>query len=131
MLPMLLWTIACGTTEAPPPPPVDVAPDARGKDKKGGKHGGAKGEGLEATLVSLEAGDSACYVKLRESSGTETTYPGAPELCPGGGQDASALVGKMIRAKVGKQQIPADSCQGNPACQDKQTVDFVQMMKGI
>ncbi len=136
MLPILLWTIACGTTEPPPSVPVDdpnQVGEARDRKGKGGGGGAGKGGGggMEGTLVSLEGGDAACWVKLRDESGAEKTYAGAFELCPGGGSDSTAWVGKTVRAKIGRKEIAADSCQGNPACTEKQTVDFVEMMKGV
>jgi hypothetical protein len=77
------------------------------------------------TLERLEAGDRACYVVVRDAAGAELSHPGDFELCPGGGADASALVGSRVTLETRRESIQAESCQGNPECTDSETVDLV------
>jgi glyoxylase-like metal-dependent hydrolase (beta-lactamase superfamily II) len=83
----------------------------------------------EMTLLALESGDAACYVALRDGSGTEHRYHGEFELCAGGTADASALVGKPVLAEIARERVQAESCQGDPACTDSQEVEYVRMIR--
>jgi hypothetical protein len=51
--------------------------------------------------VELQQGDTACYVILKKADGGDANYPGSFELCAGGGQDATGLVGKAVTLDIG------------------------------
>jgi hypothetical protein len=76
------------------------------------------------TLVSLVAGDRACYVELTFPGGG-ATLPGDFELCPGGPKDASAFIGKVVTYTTEKSNIQAASCEGNDSCTESEEVDLV------
>jgi hypothetical protein len=77
------------------------------------------------TLVSVTAGDASCYLEVRGADGASRTLPGDFELCPGGGQDASALVGERVAVDTRPGQVMAASCQGDPECPDHDAVALV------
>ncbi len=76
------------------------------------------------TLKALQNGDRACYV-IVESDHGEQSIAGSFELCPGGAQDATALIGKPIRFTTERANVAAASCEGNPECSDSDEVDLV------
>ncbi len=78
-----------------------------------------------ATLVSLENGDRACYVALKQADGSETSLEGDFDLCPGGGKDASALIGKAVTWTTRTANVLAESCQGDVDCGKSDEVELV------
>ncbi len=114
----LLCLSACGEKPAPAPekPAEPAAPAAPEKP--------AEPAAPATTLKELQNGDAACYVVVTRGT-EELNIAGSFDLCPGGPQDASALVGKTVNLTVGKQKVMAGSCQGNPECKDTEEVDFV------
>ena len=81
------------------------------------------------TLVSVESGDAACYLNVRTAAGTEEALAADFELCPGGKSDASRLVGRKVVLERRPEQVMADSCQGDPECNETKTVDLVVEVK--
>lgn len=94
------WMLACGAGDA------------------------ADGGEAVAELAGLEAGDVACYVVLK-ADGEELYLEGDFELCPGGGSDASGLIGKKVRYTTTTAQVMAGSCEGDPECTDTEEVPLV------
>jgi len=115
------WMLACGSGEAvtAPDAPTDKAPEAA--PEKAPEAAAAK----QGKLVSLEQGDVACYVELKGKGGEELYLHGDFELCPGGGSDASKLVGQRVAYTTVATQVQADTCEGNPDCSDTQEVPLV------
>jgi len=89
------------------------------------KSGGAPDIAEVVTLDSLENGDVACYVNFTRGDGTTDTLHGSFELCAGGADDASALIGARVTYTTEKGNVIAESCQGNPECPDHEEVDLV------
>jgi hypothetical protein len=80
--------------------------------------------GDQVVLVELSMGDAACYVTIRDAGGEET-LAGTYDLCEGGENDASALIGKPVTITKSKVSMMAASCEGDPECPDKEVVDAV------
>ena len=118
---LTLLLTACSAEEkpaAPPPPAAPAAPAAPTTPP-------AAPAAETVTLKELQNGDAACYVIATKASGEELNVAGAFELCQGGPQDASALIGKPVKLTVGRQKILAGSCQGDPEGKDTEEVDVV------
>lgn len=98
------------TTTAPEPPPAKVIP-------------------TEGKLVGLELGDRACYVHL-ESEGASISTEGDFELCAGGKNDATRLVGRTVIVTTEKANVLAASCEGNVDCGKSDQVDLVVGLAG-
>jgi hypothetical protein len=123
------WMLACGSGEldieeggdqarpAEPEPAADAPPAAE------------EGKAKQAQLVSLEQGDIACYVELKTKDGEELFLHGDFELCPGGGADASGLIGKRVRYKTETTKVQAGSCEGDPECTDTEEVPLIVALK--
>lgn len=111
---LLLAVAACGgkaaTTSTTTSAPVTATP---------------AGQVGPVTLVSLTNGDRACYVATKAADGTEASIEGDFELCPGGGKDASALLGKQVTYTTEKANVLAESCQGDVDCGKSDQVDMV------
>ena len=99
--------LGCGANDPAPARP-DPAPPA----------------GPVGTLKELQNGDRACYVIVESAQG-EQSIEGSFELCAGGTQDASALIGKPITYTTERAKVHAASCQGDPECADSDEVDLV------
>lgn len=95
--------------------------------KSGASPGAAKPAAAEqtATLVSLENGDRACYVALKQADGGERSMEGDFDLCPGNGKDASALIGKRVTWTTKTASVLAESCQGDVDCGKSDQVELV------
>lgn len=111
-MPRLSWVfaivvVACGGKS---PPPI-VAPAA----------GGAASI---VTLKALENGDRACYVVVESAAG-EQSIEGSFELCAGGPQDASALIGQRVTYTTERANVQAAACEGDPDCGQSDEVDLV------
>jgi len=77
------------------------------------------------TLVTLQNGDQACYVGVKDAGGQELNLPGSFDLCAGGAVDATPFIGKIVTLDRNKSTMAAASCQGNPECKDTEEVDLV------
>jgi hypothetical protein len=80
-------------------------------------------EAATLTFVSVEQGDVACYVTVRDDAGVEATYPGSFELCAEGGAPAP---GTRVTLTWGRATLLAASCEGNPDCADHEEADIVE-----
>lgn len=117
------WMLACGSGE------VDDGGDAAQPEAPAEKEPAPEpSTGGKGKLLGLEQGDVACYVDLQTKEG-ERSLHGDFELCPGGGSDASALIGKKVAFTTGWTTVQADSCEGNPDCTDTQKVELVTGLK--
>jgi hypothetical protein len=63
----------------------------------------------EFTLLELQPGDAACYLRVKNAAGAEESLPGTFELCPGGSADATPSVGRRVTLERRPDQILADS----------------------
>ncbi len=75
------------------------------------------------TLVSMTAGDAACYLTVRPDGLAERTEVADYRMC-----ERDDLVGTRVVLTVTPSQILADSCQGNPECTDLEAVNMVTGM---
>ena len=75
------------------------------------------------TLVSMEAGDAACYLTVRPDGAAERTEVADYRMC-----ERDDLVGKSVVLTVTPSQILAGSCNGDPACTDLEAVNMVTGM---
>lgn len=78
---------------------------------------------LPVTLVSLEAGDRACYLTVQPAGGPERTEMADFRMCEG-----TELVGRRVLLTVTPSQVQAASCQGDPECPDTEQVNLVTGM---
>lgn len=69
-------------------------------------------------VVSLQAGDIACYVELDYGNRTDTLMADF-EICE------RPLVGKRIRFETRKENVMAASCEGDPDCGESEVVDLI------
>jgi hypothetical protein len=67
-------------------------------------------------LVSVTAGDGACYLEMLNPEGVSGTWSGSFDLCPGGPADATPLVGRSVIPAFKSMHVPSPECQGDPAC---------------
>jgi hypothetical protein len=109
---LLSWSLAfaaaCGgKSKGAAPPPSNESPTSE-----------------VVTLKGLHNGDRACYVEVESAIG-EQSIEGTFELCEGGSEDASALIGKRIRYKTRPAEVQAASCEGDPECRETDPVDLV------
>lgn len=81
------------------------------------------GETVE--LNSLDAGDTSCGVQVTRGDGTEAYLDGDFELCEGGANDATALVGQRVVITTERGNVMAESCEGDPECTETEEVDIV------
>ena len=79
---------------------------------------------LVGTLTSLENGDRACYVSL-DVDGAVQSIEGSFELCAGGSQDATALIGQRVTLTRERANVLAASCEGDVDCGKSDEVDLV------
>lgn len=74
-------------------------------------------------LVSLEAGDRACYLTVQPDGEPERTDMADFRLC-----ERTDLVGQRVVLTATPSQVQAASCQGNPDCTDMEAVNLVTGM---
>ena len=73
-------------------------------------------------VVSLQAGDIACYVELDYGNRTDSLLADF-EICE------QPLVGKRISFETRKENVMAASCEGDPECGDSEQVDLITSVK--
>lgn len=83
----------------------------------------------EGKLVGLELGDRACYVHL-ETAGAPISTEGDFELCLGGKNDATRLVGRTVVIATEKANVLAASCQGDADCGKSDVVELIVSLGG-
>jgi len=72
------------------------------------------------TITSLNAGDTACYLKLKDDRGTAFEEMARFEIC-----EQRALLGKRVALTYVQQPVMSPDCQGDPACRKTRTVVLV------
>ena len=72
------------------------------------------------TVVSLTAGDVACYIKLKDDRGTTFEEMAGFEIC---GQ--RTLVGKRVALTYAMNKVQSPACQGDPDCKKTVAVALV------
>lgn len=83
------------------------------------------------TLNSLEQGDTSCGVQFTRGDGSEGFLDGDFELCPGGANDATGLIGQPVRFTIEMGNVMAASCEGDPECPDTETVEIVMTIMPV
>lgn len=81
------------------------------------------------TLLAVQSGDAACYLTVKDSTGTDESLPADFDLCPGGTSDATPYVGSQVKLERRPDRVMADSCAGDPNCTATKTVDLVIAIK--
>jgi hypothetical protein len=79
---------------------------------------------VTAVVRSLTDGDSGCYVVLEGEDGGSFDRIGPFELC-----ERQELTGRRVRVTLGPGEVMADSCQGNPECTERKTVEVVKALE--
>ncbi|MEW5928223.1 MAG: hypothetical protein AB1941_12115 [Gemmatimonadota bacterium] len=79
-----------------------------------------------AVVRGLTDGDSGCYVVLEDEGGGSLDRIGPFELC-----ERQELTGRRVRVTLGPGEVMADSCQGNPECTDRRTVEVVKSLEPL
>lgn len=74
----------------------------------------------------LSPGDRACYVEVDDGLGMAREERAGFELCERG-----ELIGRRVELTVGPGEVPAASCEGDPACPRRDTVRMVQSAREI
>jgi hypothetical protein len=77
------------------------------------------------TIQNLTSGDRACYVELLDDQGQLSTQFASFEVCE---QD---LVGQRVQLTYTSDNIQAVSCQGNPECNETETVMLITQVDAI
>ena len=72
------------------------------------------------TLKTLTAGDRGCYVEVTDATGAQRELLAAFEIC-----EQTALIGKRVQWTTRVESVAAESCQGDPECQDSEKVMLV------
>lgn len=85
---------------------------------------GAETKRAAGTVVSLTAGDVACYIKLKDDRGAVFEEMADFGLC-----DQRALVGKRVALAYTLAKVPSPECQGDPDCKRTRTVALVTAAK--
>lgn len=78
------------------------------------------------TIMSANAGDTACYLKLKDDRGVVFEEMARFEIC-----EQRALVGKRVALTWVQQAVMSPDCQGDPACKKTRTVALVSAAKPI
>jgi hypothetical protein len=73
-----------------------------------------------ATIRGLTMGDRACYLELEDVQGQSSDAVADFDLC-----EREDLVGQGVRLTRERTSILAISCQGDPECTDRDTVDLI------
>jgi len=76
------------------------------------------------TIVLMNAGDTACYLKLKDDRGAVFEEMARFEIC-----EQRALVGKRVALTYVQQAVMSPDCQGDPACKKTRTVALVSSAK--
>ena len=78
------------------------------------------------TIMSMNAGDTACYLKLKDDRGAVFEEMARFEIC-----EQRALVGKRVALTYVQQAVMSPDCQGDPACKKTRTVALVSAAKPV
>ena len=72
------------------------------------------------TVVSLTAGDTGCYMTLKDDRGASFQELAVFDLC-----ERKNLVGKRVTLAYAMQKVMSPDCQGDPNCKKTRTVALV------
>lgn len=142
-LALLLPLAACSDSEGaeadsvavlPEADPADPAPvdtlDADSADPVSAQPPAADEEGpvgydeMAYRVQSAQSGDAACYLELAPESGGEANrYTASFEVCEQ--IEADGLTGRLVTFQMEEGEIMAASCEGDPDCTDRETVQTV------
>ena len=75
---------------------------------------------VPVTLVSMTAGDIACYLTVRTGGGAERTEYADFRLC-----ERDDLVGQRVVLTPTPSPVQSPSCGGNPECTDTEMVNLI------
>ena len=62
------------------------------------------------TVLSVEQGDIACYIDLREVDGKRVSMKGSFEICD------ERWVGKRVLIRTDRVNVQSPKCEGDPEC---------------
>lgn len=79
-----------------------------------------------AVVRGLTPGDRACYIELEDAQGQKTQEEASFELC-----EQTQLVGQRVQLTRVPTPIPALSCQGNPECTERDTVNLITAVEVV
>jgi hypothetical protein len=74
----------------------------------------------------LTTGDRACYMKLENAQGQSSEELAEFDICT-----QSQLVDKRVRLTRTPTPISAMSCQGDPECQERETVNLITAVEVV
>jgi len=78
------------------------------------------------TVTGLESGDVACYIDLVDEQGKEFYEMGDFNFC-----EIQNLIGKKVKLSYEKAEVLADSCEGNPDCEETKTEWLISNMETL
>jgi hypothetical protein len=78
------------------------------------------------TLRGVTVGDRACYLTLEDATGESHEVMADFLLC-----QSEPLVGQRVRLTYRDAEVAAESCQGDPACTETETVRLAQSIERI
>ena len=122
-IPLYLALSAAGFVQAEKRPPQNTGPVRVVSDSVKIGNETKKSNGL---LTALQSGDVACYLTLKDKNGTAFTEMAIFEIC-----EMQKMVGKRVRLSYRIESVIADSCQGNPECQDTRKVALVSAIRAL
>lgn len=79
-----------------------------------------------AVVRSLTDGDRGCYVVLEDERGARFDRIAPFDLC-----ERQELVGRRVRLTLGPGEVSADSCQGDPECTARDTVEVLKAAEAL
>lgn len=108
---------------APPNEAIGVVPDTSGAAEVTVAGNTVPRRGV---VTDIAAGDQACYLTVRADNGTTTEIYGDYSLC-----ETDGLVGYRVQIAYAPADLPAESCEGDPACLETRTVALAVVAERI
>jgi hypothetical protein len=113
--------LGCGPDPASAPPPVQVAAPPMVTTAAPERAVSVDPPLLESGIIrDLNLGDRACYVTVESATGTIGELMAVMELCV-----RDELIGQSVRFEYELGPVTAESCQGDPECDDSEMVQLV------
>ncbi|MBS7792246.1 hypothetical protein KTR66_19765 [Roseococcus sp. SDR] len=81
----------------------------------------------QGLLQGAEAGDIACYLRLRDDHGRSRNVMAEFEIC----EKAGPLIGQRVALSWRQGRVQHPACQGNPDCRRSQQVMLVTAMTPV
>lgn len=81
---------------------------------------GSETKRTSGTVVSMTAGDTACYLRLKDDRGVAFDEMADFDIC-----EKTNLAGKRVTLSYALRQVMSPDCQGNPDCKKSRTVALV------